>query len=388
MCIICLPRISTHQVRGTFSEFMRSFIDRLLSERALVYYLKLLALYSFRALGGFALAQHLTRRSLRILCYHGFSQGDEHEVLPWMFMRAEIFERRLAILHKRRFPVIPLDAAVKKFESRAIQKGETVITLDDGWTSNITVALPLLKKYGYPACVYVTTEHLDGRPEAFNVILNYLINRSKARSLTLSDLNPQLDGAYNLGDDRERTLRILVDTIERSVQPHERLQLLSTIAAALELDLNEVLRNDRFRLVNRTEIKSLFHDGVDIQLHTHTHHLPAVDFDSVAREIDLNRKLVRQITGSEPKHFCYPSGLYAPSHPGWLASCGIVSATTCESGLNAPNTSPMLLKRFLDYDDKPDIRFEAEVCGVGELMRRLLDVVGRPFQIRHESRCT
>lgn len=344
--------------------------------------LKLFALYILRAVGGFALAQRLTRHKLRILCYHGFSQGDEHQVLAWMFMSAETFERRLQILRKRRLPVIPLDEAIRKFNNHEIRNGETVITLDDGWASNLTVGLPLLKKYGYPACVYITTEHLDAQPEAFNVIVHYLIAGSRKHSMTLSDLHPQLDGTYELGSDRETTFRKLIAAVENAAQPSERLKLLGPIARALDVDLHEVLENDRFRLVNRSEIASLVRHGLDVQLHTHSHHLSPDDYGCVATEIGRNRDLIREITGADPRHFCYPSGLYKPCHPEWLARIGIVSATTCDPGLNAPGDSPLLLRRFLDYEDKPDIRFEAEICGIRAIMRSIIAAVGRPTRVR------
>ena len=108
------------------------------------------ALYFFRAIGGFTLAKYLTRRQLRILCYHSFSVGDEHEVAPVMFMRAETFEQRMRILKKHRIPVVTLDQAVRKLQEHGISNAETVITLDDGWASNLTIGAPILEKYGSP----------------------------------------------------------------------------------------------------------------------------------------------------------------------------------------------------------------------------------------------
>src|SRR6185369_15687797 len=115
-----------------------------------------LVLQLARSLGAFAAAKFITRKRLRILCYHGFSLGDEYQVAPFMFMRAATFERRLAILKRRGVPVIPLDVAVEQLKRGAITRAETVITLDDGWESNLSVGLPVLKRYGFPACVYVT----------------------------------------------------------------------------------------------------------------------------------------------------------------------------------------------------------------------------------------
>lgn len=333
--------------------------------------LRLCVLYLLRAIGVFALAAHLTRKQLRILCYHSFSLGDEHEMDPVMFIRAPRFEQRLRILRKRRIPVITLDEAVRKLQAGRIEKGETVITLDDGWVSNLTIGAPLLEKYGCPACIYISTEHLEAGTEVFNVALRYMILRSGRKVLTLEGLHPQVDGRYEIGRDPEAATLALILAAERAFPLAERQQLLHPIAHALGVNLDEVLRDGRFRLLSRAEIQEVFRRGLDIQLHTHTHRLPDTDFDAMAEEIRRNRSMIASITGVEPRHFCYPSGQYSDRHPEWLKRLGIASGTTCEPGLNSVDTPVMLLNRFLDSDIKSGIAFEAEICGLRELARRV-----------------
>jgi peptidoglycan/xylan/chitin deacetylase (PgdA/CDA1 family) len=332
--------------------------------------LRLYALYVLRALGLFALAKYLTRKRLRILCYHSFSVGDEHEVDPVMFMRAQTFEQRMGILKKRGIPVITLDEAVRKLRQRGIGNAETVITLDDGWVSNLTIGAPILEKYGYPACIYVSTEHLDAGTEVFNVALSYMVRRCGRRSLTLTGLHPQLDGDYAIGTNPDAAIIAIIRAAER-IPVAARQQLLRPIARALGADLDEVLRQGRFRLLSRSEMQQAFRRGLDIQMHTHTHHLPDNEFDAMAEEINLNRRMIRDITGVDPQHFCYPSGEYRAQHQPWLKSLGIASATTCNPGLNDTSTSLLLLNRMLDSDHLSNIAFEAEICGVGELLRRV-----------------
>lgn len=328
--------------------------------------------YVLRAMGVFALARYLTRKQLRILCYHGFSVGDEHEVAPVMFMRGQVFERRMQLLRKRGIPIVTLDEGVKRFTQRMIANAETVITFDDGWASNLTVAVPILEKYGFPACVYISTEHLEAGTEVFNVALSYMIRRSGLKMLTLERVHPQLDGAYDIATNPDAAIVDLILRAEGALPLAERQQLLRPIAQALGANLDEVLRGERFRLLSRDEIGQVFRRGIDVQLHTHTHHLPDTDFDEMALEISKNRKMIEELTGSQARHFCYPSGEHSGRHPEWLGRLGIVSATTCHPGLNNGSTSVMLLNRFLDSDSTSDIAFEAQICGVYELARKLL----------------
>jgi peptidoglycan/xylan/chitin deacetylase (PgdA/CDA1 family) len=330
-----------------------------------------LALYCARALGGFKLAQFITRKRLRILCYHGFSSGDEHEVAPLVFMTPETFERRMQILRKRGLPVISLEEGVRRLRRGEVRNAETVITLDDGWASNLTIGLPILEKYGYLACVYMSTEHLEADTEGFNVVLSYMIHRSARDRLKLQGLHPLIDGTYNIRQDPTAATIALITAAEKAMPLAQRQQLLRPIARALEQDLDHVLTGGRFRLLNPEEIQELVRHGIDIQLHTHTHRLPDDRFEAAVCEIEQNRKALRGFTKSELKHFCYPSGFHSPHHPEWLTKLGIVSATTCDPGMNPPGTSPMLLRRYLDGNETSDIEFEAEVCGLRELARNI-----------------
>jgi peptidoglycan/xylan/chitin deacetylase (PgdA/CDA1 family) len=332
--------------------------------------LRLAALHVARTLGGFALAQHLTRNRLRIICYHGFSLGDEHEVAPHMFMRPETFQQRMKILRRRRVPVIPLDDAVRKLRNGGIRNAETVITLDDGWASSLIVAAPILEEFGYPACIYITTEHLAAGTEVFNVILSYILCRSRGRTLRLEKLHPDLDGTYEIGDDTKTVTTALINAAERAFpQLSDRQLLLRPISMALGMDLDQILVNNRFRLLRRSEIEELFRRGFDIQLHTHTHSLPDSSFEAMATEIVRNRDALKEVLGRVQSHFCYPSGRYAGQHLEWLARLGISSATTCDPGLNCTTTPVLLLRRYLDSDQSSDIEFEAEICGLRDLAR-------------------
>jgi peptidoglycan/xylan/chitin deacetylase (PgdA/CDA1 family) len=332
---------------------------------------RLCALYILRAAGVFAVAKYLTRKQLRILCYHSFSVGDEHQVNPVMFMRAHTFEQRMQILQKRRVAVITLDEAVGKLRQRAIRNAETVITLDDGWVSNLTIGAPILEKYGYPACIYTSTEHLEAGTEVFNVALSYMVRRSGREALTLVGLHPHMDGTYEIGKNPDAAIVALIGAAERSFPLAERQQLLRPIARALGADVDEVLRDGRFRLLSRSEMQQAFRRGLDIQLHTHTHHLPDSSFGAMAEAIIENRRMIADVIGVEPRHFCYPSGQFSEQHPEWLQRLGIASATTCNPGLNGADTPVMLLNRILDSDRESNIVFEAEICGVYELARRL-----------------
>jgi peptidoglycan/xylan/chitin deacetylase (PgdA/CDA1 family) len=82
------------------------------------------------------------------------------------------------------------------------------------------------------------------------------------------------------------------------------------------------------------------------------------------REIRDNRDRIREFTGHEAVHFCYPSGDYAPEFLPWLRELGVRSATTCETGLASPHSEPLLLPRVLDGEQVTPVEFESWLCGI------------------------
>jgi peptidoglycan/xylan/chitin deacetylase (PgdA/CDA1 family) len=336
--------------------------------------LKQVLFHCIRLVGGFAIAQRMTRTQLRILCYHGFSISDEHELAPYVFMRTETFARRMRILRRRGLAVISLDEAIERLRAGAIANGETVITFDDGWASDLLV-MPILENHHFPACLYITTDHLSAGTEAFNVTLAQMIHRSRRDTVSLQNIHPQIDGDYNVSRDPAAATAKLLAATEKVGSLQECQRLLRPLAEALGLDYEAFVAGGRFQFLSGEQITALAGRGVSIQLHTHTHHLPSGNFDEMADEIRQNRSAITDLTGIEPKHFCYPSGEYSAWHPEWLARLGVVSATTCDSGFNDADNSPLLLKRYLDSEYASDIEFEAEITGVRELLRRMRSVL-------------
>jgi peptidoglycan/xylan/chitin deacetylase (PgdA/CDA1 family) len=331
-------------------------------------HLKRVLFHCMRLMGVFAFAQRVTRKRLRILCYHGFSITDEHELAPYVFMRQKTFARRMRILHKRGLRVVSLEEAVERLRTNAISHSETVITFDDGWASNVLV-MPILERYQFPLCIYVTSEHLSGSAEAFNVTLAQMVHRSQRDRIHLRNLHPHIDGDYDMAGRPAATTALLLAAAERIDSLQERQRLLPFIAEALGLDYQSFVAGGRFEFLTKEQITALARNGVSIQMHTHSHQLPAGNFEAMAAEIEQNRAAIAALTSIKPTHFCYPSGEYSAWHPEWLARLGVVSATTCDPGFNGPGISPLLLKRYLDSESTSDIEFEAEISGVRELLR-------------------
>jgi peptidoglycan/xylan/chitin deacetylase (PgdA/CDA1 family) len=334
---------------------------------------KELVLIIAKYLGLFHLARWLTADALRILCYHGFAFRDEAQFRPKLFMTPATFERRLALLARHRFPVLPLDEALRRLADGSLPRGATVITIDDGFYSVHALAAPLLEAYGFPATAYVSTYYVEHQAPIYRLAVQYLFWRAPRRTVRFDGYDWVADGSLDLHD-AAATTGVMWDIIrygEERGDEAQRGRIARELAAALDVDLDWVLASRALSLMTHEELRGLAARGVDVQLHTHRHRLAADSEAAVRDEIETNRRVLAQAVGAPPDHLCYPSGVWAAAQWPWLERLGVKSATTCLAGLNYRATPVLGLRRFLDAENISAIAFEAELFGFLELSRRI-----------------
>jgi peptidoglycan/xylan/chitin deacetylase (PgdA/CDA1 family) len=329
-----------------------------------------------RAAGLFTLARHLTGDGLRILCWHGTSLVEEHRRFPELFLSPDALERRLLTLH--RYRVLSLDEAVHRLANRTLPRGSVALTIDDGFVGTLRHAWPALQRHDFPATLYVTSYHaLKGTP-VFRLLVQWIFQAARFPLLDLSALGLEMVGTLRLDgslDSWEAMWRLIHQAEERLDEP-ERQALADRLASLLRVDLGPVRAGRWLSLATLEELGAAAREGLDIQLHTHRHRFP-LDRALALRELQDNRAILEPVAGRRLRHFCYPSGYVRPAHLPWLAEAGVLSATTCQPGLNRPGDSPYTLRRFLDGAHVSQLEFEAELSGFADLLRGARERVGR-----------
>jgi peptidoglycan/xylan/chitin deacetylase (PgdA/CDA1 family) len=303
------------------------------------------------------------RTRLLILCYHGISIRDEHEWDPQLYVSAATFERRLASIKAHGCVVLPLAEALKALSRGTLPDRAVVLTFDDGYFDFTLRAQPALQRYGFPATVYLTTQRCEHNFPIARLLTSYALWRQQDRVLDGSGL-PGLDGrSYALASAELR--RELVQKFSAAmiaIRPAEKDAIVADVVSRVGLDY-QALRQERLvTLMNPEEVARAAAAGVDFQLHTHRHRTPT-DTNVLVDEIVLNRKKIAAMTGRDPSHFCYPSGVWRRSYLPCLREQGIESATTCAVGLAERDSEPLLLPRVLDRDTATDEEFAAWLSG-------------------------
>lgn len=323
-----------------------------------------------KRLGWFPLARRVTRRGLRILCFHGFAAEDEAQYRGGTFLRRETLAARLQLLADEAYPVLPLNEAVRRLYEGTLPDGATVITVDDGFYTTSTIFRAALRHHDFPATVYQTTYYMQKRTPVFRLVVTFMIWRARGRYVDISGLPGYGDARVDLSSESERDRfgHCVISYGETKLDEPGRVELSRRLGKLLGVDYDEIADRRLMSLMTADEVRELGED-LDIQLHTHRHVFPADDEKRCIREVVQNREILESITGKPANHLCYPSGLYEPAQLSWLDSLGVVSSTTSNAGFNYAGTSPLELNRYLDQEANSQLVFEAEMSGFLELAR-------------------
>jgi peptidoglycan/xylan/chitin deacetylase (PgdA/CDA1 family) len=175
--------------------------------------------------------------TIPILCYHRFGpRPSQLAVTP------AAFEAQMDYLARNGYHVLSLARAMAFIErGEPIPRKSVVLTIDDGYRSTYDVAFPILRKYGFPATVFLYSDFV-GAPDALTwpqmkeMEASGLVN-IQPHSKTHSNLTLRMPGESD-AKYRER-IRAEVDTPVRLIQ--DRLAVPSLSYAFPYGDVNETV---------------------------------------------------------------------------------------------------------------------------------------------------
>ena len=309
------------------------------------------------------------RKRLLILCYHGISIEDEHEWLPRTYMTQSMLRSRFEIIRRAGCAVLPLSEAIERLYSGKLPHKAVAITFDDGGFDFYCRAFPVIREFQFPVSVYQTTYYADFHAPIFNLACSYMLWKSRNRALAASpSFGLRETIRLDLEAGRKFALQALVSFAEsQNLSGTGKDELAWQLAEALGFDYRKFQARRLLQLMNAAEIAELSGQGIDFQLHTHRHRTPD-DEVLFRKEIRDNRDRLREISGHDAVHFCYPSGVFQMKNLPWLAAEGVVSATTCQPHLASKANHPLLLPRFVDTSARSPIEFESWLAGVASLI--------------------
>jgi len=310
-----------------------------------------MASVAYKLVAGFGLDRlklWLDSARLRIMAYHGVCE-DRCMAEPWLprhFVARSQFEQQLGYL-KANARVLPLAEAVMRLQNGTLPSRTVCITFDDGYSNNLSLAYPLLERYGLPATIFLSTGFLEGASDFFPSDRWRLLREARDRSMPPGDLGGSLP------DYKTTPIDVVLERVE---------QRWHQVQWRLSPELRETLRP-----LHADELKKFDPRLVDFGAHTHSHCILNNETpDRRRQEIVRSLECVSQWTGRPAQLFSYPNGQpgdFGELDKAVLRSQGVLAAVTTIPGANRRGCDSLELKRYpvgLGHDAHA---FAAELTG-------------------------
>ncbi len=306
------------------------------------------------------------RGGLLALCYHGVvpDQMAVHPLLYGNAITVSEFSRQLQIL-MRYFRPIGANEMPDWIRGKAsVHHKSVLVTFDDGYRNNLTHAMPILRRFGIPALLFVTTGYVGS---------NHLLwpDEMYARVLYWPRVFIPMPAP-------ERDRRIASTRRERVVLaaflrehckhiPHD--ECMAYLNRLRQCDSAELQTNaEVLRLLSWDEIRELGANGFEIGSHTVEHPiLTQIGPDRLARELADSKRAIEQKLGRPCPYFAYPNGGpddISATVVAAVGEAGYSFAFSVNGQLNFKETDPLMLDRVYIPAGASASGFYSRISGV------------------------
>jgi len=298
--------------------------------------------------GLLALAR-LARQRVRglVLRYHALTPGvaEVPYAIPEICLPVEAFALQMAFV-RRAYTVVPLDDVVAALHAgRSLPPRALAITFDDGFADNHRLGLPVLRRLGLPATVYVATGGVDDGPPLWTSAVRALVLSARGDELRVPGLPPVALAAPGR---RGPTVRLLTRALV-PLSTEERSERVAAAAVAAGVDLRRELAGT---MLTWAEVRDLATSGWTIGAHTVHHVNVALAAPGDAeREIVASRDAIAAAIGTPVRHFAYPNTggahrYFDAAVASLLRRLGFRSGATSQGGALRPGLDPFALPRL------------------------------------------
>jgi len=281
--------------------------------------------------------------TVSILTYHGVTERPL-EVTDWCFIDVCDFEEQIKYISSN-FHVVHLSDAFS-YIKKECKKPIAVVTFDDGFYNNYTIAYPILEKYQVPATIYLTTGLINTDETLWFCNLNLAVSSSRKPKFTWENK------LFDISDNKNKSKSIAqLKSVLKLKTVEEMNESLIDIYRILDyFPIPPIPYDSPFRMLDYDAICEMKKSPlINFGAHTVTHAiLTKIPKDQSKFEINKSIENVNIITGNNNQTFAYPNGLpddFDNYHIEQLQSKDIEFAVTTTEGINHFNADPYRLKR-------------------------------------------
>lgn len=324
-------------------------------------------------IGVTALARRAVARRPLILMYHGLTEDET--VTDWTQVRAADFERQMRHM-KSRFEMVSLADIVTMLETGKITPHAATVTFDDGYRSNDTLALPILKALKIPATIFVTSGFVRGYDRQGGFLWpDFVTALLKSQAASEFDFDRIGLGKMDISTPQglARSRRIIGERL-KTMPDEQRDEALACMERR-----GGSLRTEAFpdyRPLDMAQLRRLAEEPlVAIGAHTVNHRiLSRTTPELQAEEIAGGKRDIETMIGRPVRFFAYPNGRLMDIDVSTRATVAQLyqAAVTTEAGFNRTGRDKYLLRRIGIGRTLPFGRFRVLVSGLYHLTQRPL----------------
>jgi peptidoglycan/xylan/chitin deacetylase (PgdA/CDA1 family) len=216
-----------------------------------------------------------------------------------------------------------------------------VVTFDDGYRDNYTLAYPILKRLGVPAIFFIPTHQVMTRQLDWWDIVAYLIKKTRQPVLRCAG---EAIPVANVN----QAIRIFQHKIQRQ-SPEQTKDLLARLAQECAVPLPDPGIQDG-EIMTWQQIGEMSCNGMAIGSHTHSHPVLATVSAAVQREeMTASKAILERQLGGKVRSLAYPIGNYqhfTAESQALAAQCGFELGFSFNTGVNyGGDIAPFDVKR-------------------------------------------
>ena len=289
-------------------------------------------------------------------------------------LETEDFKRQLDFF-KENFSVVTMEEVIEAVqEGKRLPEKALLLTFDDGYIDNYTVALPLLVERGLQGSFFVTAKPLDkgGLLEVNKIhftlakgdekdivrdILDYSLKikekLSKELNIADRDVSEKLYNRYAVSNGRDSIDTSFIKKMLQEVLPAKnRTEIIDILFDKYVEVSEEVLANELY--VNKAQLKVMKKLGMFIGVHGYEHsHLANLTETEQNKDLDSALCVMREFIDEDAWVMNYPYGSYNEATLRLIKSKGAVLGLTTKRGVTDIDVTSALEFARLDCNDFP-----------------------------------
>lgn len=328
--------------------------------------MKRLLIQLFYLSGIFYYFRWWNRNRVVILTYHGVLPSD-HEINPYLsrnIVEQNRFDWQMEYL-VRNYNCLRLSEVINRFsEGKKLLPYTAVVTFDDGFKNNYTYAFDILKNYGIPATIFLTTGFIGrGVKLLWTEKLSRMIYYSGNKSISVEGVSYPIDSEKG-----KRMASRKIRSLLKSKLFQEREEIITSIENQLiPTQSSREICSERYAFLDWDEVRVMERSLIEIGSHTVNHPiLSSLNEDHRWDEVKQSKRHIEDRIESQCILFSYPNGTredFTEIDKNHLKKAGYVGAVTQISGLNDPTSDYFELKRVNIGYGHDSLLFIAQVSG-------------------------